>query len=360
MSTHSTQPKRTFRSDNNAGVCPEATRALIDANNTGHAIGYGDDQLTKEAVRAFQHIFTPDIHVFLVATGTIANTLAVASLTEPWQRILCHRHSHWNDDESTAPERFTGCRTTAIDSPNSKLTPADVKAAASCARGDVHQPQPGVLTISNATEFGEVYSPDETRALCQTAHELGYRVHVDGARFANAVAHLNCDPRALTIDAGVDALSFGGTKNGLALGEAVIFFAQSDGVICERAAQVFPFHRKGAGALLSKHRFVAAPFAATLQNQVWLTHAAHANAMASKLSQGLAHIGYEIRYKTQANAVFPVFSPTVRTALEAAGHEFYMFGDPSWNLARLMCSWDTNEEDVHAFLQDAAAAKRAE
>lgn len=350
---------RTFRSDNNAGICPEALEAINEAARAGHAVGYGDDDWTREAVEAFHAVVGEDAAVFFVATGTIANTLAVAALTRPWQRVLCHEHSHWNDDESTAPERFTGCRTTAIamgEGWSSKLTPADVERAASNSRGDVHQPGPGALTVSNPTEFGEVYSPAEMRALCDAAHALGYRVHVDGARFANAVASLGCPARAISGGAGVDALSFGGTKNGLAFGEAVVFFPQGDGAWFERARADFPHLRKSAGALLSKHRFVSAPFAATLRSGAWLRHASHANRLATMLHTGLRDAGYEVRFPTQASAVFPTIPERTHTALQSKGHRYYMFGDPSWRLARLMCSFDTGDDDVRAFIADAAAA----
>lgn len=343
---------RTFRSDNNAGVCPEASEAMRLASEAGHVAGYGDDEFTAQTIRSLRDLFSDDSSVFFVPTGTIANTLALACLTRPWQRILCHSHSHLNDDESTAPELFTRCRVTAIHVESSKLTPDDIRAASINARGDVHQPQPGALTISNPTEFGEVYTPDELRAVCRTAHDLGYAVHVDGARFANAVASVGCEPDALAGDAGVDALSFGGTKNGLALGEAAVFFPQGDGAIHARATHEFPFLRKSAGALLSKHRFISAPFLATLREGAWLRHAAHANKMARRLGEDLAKQGLEIRFSVDANAVFAVFPPALDAALRARGHEYYLFGDPAWSLARLMCSFDTAPEDVDALLAD--------
>ncbi|MHC5001552.1 MAG: threonine aldolase family protein [Planctomycetota bacterium] len=275
---------RTFRSDNNAGLCPEALAAIAAAND-GHVTAYGDDPSTDEAEQAFRRVLGEDVRTWLVATGTAANTLAIAALTEAWEQVLCHEHSHYNDDESTAPERLTGCRAVPLATPSSKLTPEDVGRAAGRSRGDVHQPQPGVLTISNLTEFGTVYTPEEIRALCDAAHAAGYRVHVDGARFANAVAALGCDPRELAGGAGVDALSFGGTKNGLAFGEAVCFFPQGDGAAYRRATATFDFHRKSTGHLLSKHRFVSAPFAATLRDGTWLRHAAHANAMGRRDSR---------------------------------------------------------------------------
>jgi len=357
---------RTFRSDNNAGVCPEALQAIVDASARGHLIGYGDDEITAGAVAAFQILFGESAAVFFVATGTAANTLAIASLTEPWQRVLCNSHSHYNDDESTAPERLTHCRIAPIhpaSGDGSKLTPADIERAAAGGRGDVHQPAPGVLTLSNPTEFGTIYTPDEMTALCQTAHTFGYRVHVDGARFANAVASLQRDTgasaqnlaRALTIDAGVDALSFGGTKNGLALGEAVVFFPQGDAAAFHRAVETFPHHRKGAGHLLSKHRFVSGPFAATLKDDAWLTHATHANALAQTLSKELAAAGMPIRFATQTNGVFVEMTDTLQQSLWSRGHRFYPFGDADWNIHRLMCSFDTQKDDVAVLVADVKA-----
>ncbi|MHC4274320.1 MAG: threonine aldolase family protein [Planctomycetota bacterium] len=343
-----------FRSDNNAGLCPEALQALIDAS-TGQCIAYGDDEHTAAAVAAFRGIFGDAASVWLVVTGTAANTLAIASLTDPWQQVLCHVHSHYNDDESTAPERITHCRTVQIRTDSSKLEPSDIERAGITLRGDVHQPQPGVVSISNPTEFGTVYTPAETAALCETAHAAGFRVHVDGARFANAVAAVGCDPKELSVDAGVDALCFGGTKNGLACSEAVLFFPQGDGRVFEAAAAAFPFHRKSTGHLLSKQRFMSAPFAATLRDGIWLRHAAHANAMAARLSEGLREAGYQLRFPTDANAVFVTLPPVVDKALRDRGYAYYAFGEPGWNLFRLMCSFDTQPAQIDAAVAEARA-----
>jgi threonine aldolase len=362
---------RSFRSDNNAGLTDEALAALVEAN-AGHAKGYGDDAWTARAVEAFRGLFGAPVEVHLVATGTAANCLALACLTRPWQRVLCHSHAHLNDDESTAPEFYTSARVTviepdAVDSDAnlrfpppiaSKLTPGDVeRAARAVSRGDVHQPAPGALTISNSTEFGEVYSPEELRRLAETAHGFGFRVHMDGARFANAVASVMTARgesigdraaatravRALTVDAGVDALSFGGTKNGLALGEAVVFFG-------DQHREEFPFLRKRAAHLLSKHRFVAAPFAKSLGSGSWLASAHHANAMARELADGLRGMGVCIPYSVDANGVFAQISAETERALIDAGFGFYMFGDPAWRVARFMCSFDTTREDVESLL----------
>jgi threonine aldolase len=319
-------------------------------------VGYGDDRYTALAVGAIRDLLGPGCSPWFVATGTAANTLAIAALTEPWQQVICHGHSHYHDDESTAPERLTHCRTLAISNHADKLSAREVEEAAAARRGDVHEPQPGVVTISNPTEFGTVYGPQELRSLCGAAHAAGYRVHVDGARFANAVASLGCRPAALCAEAGVDALSFGGTKNGLACGEAVVFFPQGDGRAFQRAVAAFPFHRKGTGHLLSKHRFVTAPFAATLRSGAWLAHAAHANAMAARLAAGLSGLGLAPRFPCQSNGVFVSLPDRVDQALRAAGHGYYPFGARGWRLVRLMCSFDTTPEDVDGLLADVRGA----
>ena len=343
-----------FRSDNNAGLCAEAVQAILDAND-GHCFAYGDDPYTQAAVAELRRIFGPGTGAWFLATGTAANTLAIASLTQPWQRVLCHEHSHYNDDESTAPERITHCRIVQIRAPSGKIGPRDIQQAGQVRGGDVHEPQPGVVTLSNSTEFGLVYTPQELRTLCDVAHAAGYRVHLDGARFANAVAALGCEPALLAGDAGVDAMSFGGTKNGLSAGEAVLFFPQGDGRVFDTATDVFAFHRKSTGHLLSKHRFVTAPFAATLRDGAWLRHATHANEMATRLSDGLVRLGYQLKFPTQANAVFVELSPSIDAALRDRGYAWYPFGDPQWNMFRAMCSFDTRPEQVDALLADAGA-----
>ena len=336
---------RSFRSDNNAGLCPEALSAMVAAAE-GHQVGYGDDDSTARATAAFRAIFGDDIEVGFVATGTAANTLAIASLTEPWESIVCLDHSHLNDDESTAPERITNCRLIPVaGDANHKLSVATIDKAGSRSRGDVHQPQPGVVSISNVTEFGTVYQPGEVRAIADAAHRHGFRLHVDGARFANAVASVGCDPGELAGAAGVDALSFGGTKNGLAFGEAVVFFPQGDGAAFQRARRRFEFQRKSTGHLLSKHRFVTAPFAATLAGGIWLAHAAHANQQARRLAAGLSEQGIVPRYPVEANGVFVELPAVVDKGLKAAGHGYYPFGDPAGNLSRLMTSFDTTAAD---------------
>lgn len=348
---------RGFRSDNNSGLCTEAQAALAAANDGSHRIGYGDDEMTERAVAAFRDLFGDDIDVFFVATGTAANTLAIASLTEPWQQVLCRPGSHYSTHESTAPERITGCRTLQIgDARKTKLSPEDLEGLSGFEPGDVHEAQAGVLTLTNATEFGTIYRADEVSALCERANELGYRVHVDGARFANAVAALDCDPRDITRDAGIDALSFGGSKNGLAFGEAVIFFEQGDGAVRHRAASRFPYLCKSFGHLLSKHRFITAPFEGTLRGGAWLAHARQANAMASRLADGLEKLGVAPVFAPETNAVFIRMPAAIDAALKSAGYGYYPFGQPTDGIYRLVCSFDTESAEVDQLLAVARSA----
>ena len=351
-----------LRSDNNAGLLPEAAAGLLAAA-AGDAVSYGDDRFTARAVAALQGLFGPETAVFFVATGTAANTLAVASLTEPWQRVLCHSDSHWYDDESTAPERITLCRTTPVTprADPTRLAPEDLGPWLVGDRG-VQQPAPGVLTISNPTEFGTVYAPAQLAALTAHAHAHGYRVHVDGARFANAVAHVLAttalDPvaacRALSVDAGIDALSLGGTKAGLAVGEAILLFPQVSAAAAHAATRL-PFLRKSTGHLLSKHRFVSGPFAHVLADHAWLRHAAHANAMAERLAAGLRARGLAPAFPREANAVFVDLPPALDHRLRARGHAYYPFASPVGRLARLMCGFATAPAELDAFLADVDA-----
>lgn len=345
---------KTFRSDNGAGMSPEALQALVDANDGHHHAAYGYDAYTERAVAALRDVFQTELDAFFVATGTAANCLAIAGLTEGWQTVLAHRHAHVVQDESTAPERFSGCRLRCASRHPSKVRPADIEAYVDHLRGDVHQASGGVVTISNPTEFGTVYMPDEVAALSRAAHQAEMALHVDGARFANAVASIG-SARALTVDAGVDALSFGGTKNGLAMGEAAVFFGTSDRA--RAAARRLPHLRKVFGHLLSKHRFVSAPFAATLRDGHWLRHAERANAMARRLSDGLIALGIEPAFPVEANGVFVRLPADVDRALRSAGHQYYPFGDREQGLSRLMCSFDTSEVEVDALLATVRSAR---
>lgn len=341
-----------FMSDNGAGLCPEARDALVAAAD-GVTPAYGDDDHTARAAGMIRDLLGGDGHagapdVFFVVNGTAANTLATASLTRPWERVLCEHWAHLNQDESTAPELFSGARVTPIDRDGHKLTPDDLDDACSATAHGVHHPAPGVVSITNATEHGEVYTPDEVAAIAERAHHHGYRLHMDGARFANAVAALDCDPADLAANAGVDALSFGGTKNGLAMGEAVVFFGDAGRAAAER----FPWIRKRAGHLLSKMRYLAAPFAAALDDGAWLRHASHANTMARRLSDGLSERGVGPRFPTEANGVFVALPDEVVTGLRDRAWGFHMMGDPQWRQYRFMASFATTSERVDALLAD--------
>lgn len=340
-----------FMSDNGAGLTPEARDALV-AVADGVTTAYGDDHHTANAREVIADLLGGDAQVFFVVNGTAANTLATASLVNPWERIVCEQWSHLNQDESTAPELFSGARVTPIDCHGHKLTPDALTAAISATAHGVHHPAPGVVSLTNVTEHGEVYTPEEVADLARTAHDLGFRVHMDGARFANAVAALDCDPAAVTAEAGLDALSLGGTKNGLALGEAVVFF----GAAGRAAAERFPWLRKRAGHLLSKMRYVSAPFAASISSGAWLEHAAHANAMARRLADGLDDLGLAPRFPTDANGVFVTLPDDVATALGDRGWGFHMMGDPRWHQYRFMASFVTTPARVDALLADVAAA----
>jgi threonine aldolase len=341
-----------FLSDNSSGLCPEAL-AAITGSSGGRAVAYGADASTDRAVAELRATFGGGTEVFFVATGTAANTLALASLTDRRERILCEQYAHLANDESTAPEQLTGCRIVTIAAEGRKLTPDDLADRdATLARG-VHHPAPGVVSVSNPTEFGEVYTSTELGALADASHRLGYRFHVDGARFANAVAATGGDPRALSVDVGVDAMTFGGTKNGLAMGEAVLFF---DGPARSEAARRFPYLRKATGHLLSKHRYVSAPFAAVLEDGAWLRHAAHANAMAARLATGLTDAGMPPRFPTEANGVFVPLPDPVSRALTDRGWAFHTVGDPAWRTARFMASFDTSPDRVDRLLADALGA----
>lgn len=348
-----------LRSDNNAGLCPEALAALLEVAR-GDALAYGGDEVTARALARLRALFGDDAEASFVATGTAANTLAIAALTEPWQRVLCHRHSHYSDDESTAPERLTLCRTVAID-PSvdpTRLVPDDLLPHVTGRRGDVHEPKPGVLTLSNPTELGTVYSPAETAALCEVARAHGYRVHVDGARFGQAVAHTmrannmseSAACRALTVDAGVDALSFGGTKGGLGLGEAIVLFTRSPAAA--RAAERLPYLRKSTGHLISKHRFVSAQFDRVLEHGAWVRHAEAAAAAAEHLAAGLRARGLPPAFPRESNAVFVDLPPELDRRLRDRGHTYYPFQTSVGPRARLMCSFATTLAELDAFLAD--------
>ncbi len=343
-----TAPRRQFASDNCAPICPEALAALVEAN-ADHAPSYGADAWTAEATRLIREIFETDCEVFFVFNGTAANSLALASLCESFDSVICFEHAHIATDECGAPGFFAhGTTLTPIAGTHGKLAPAAIVAAAT-GRRDVHHSRARAVSLTQSTELGTVYSAAEITAITTAAHDLGLAVHMDGARFANAVAGLGVTPRAITHDAGIDVLSFGGTKNGLPFGEAVVFFNRD-------LARLFEYRRKQAAQLASKMRFLSAPWVGVLRDGAWLRHAAHANAMAAEIARGLRdEPGITIAHPREANAVFATLPTATEAALHAKGWHFYSDVDPS-GAARLMCSWDTTAEDVAEFLRDARPA----
>jgi threonine aldolase len=343
-----TPPQRQFTSDTYAGLCPEALAALQEANR-GHAPAYGDDTWTARARGLLRELFETDCEASFVPTGTAANALALSALCRPYHSVLCHPDAHIQTDECGAPEHAApGIKLIPVEGRDGKLDPDAVRQAAG-RRRDVHGHKPGVLSLSQATEAGTAYAVEEVRALGTLARELGLHVHMDGARLANALATLRVPPRALTWEAGVDVLCFGGTKNGLGVGDAVVFFNRE-------LARDFEYRRKQAGHLMAKMRFVSAPWAAGLESGAWLRNAGHANAMARLLEEGLRGLpGVRILYPVQANAVFVQMPRGWAEGLHRRGWHFYGIAGGE----RLMCSWDTEPGDVAALLRDLRAVAEA-
>ena len=340
----------TFASDNTAGLCPEALAALQSAN-AGQAPSYGDDAQTARAKRLFADVFETACEVFFVFNGTAANALALAALCQRHHAVLCHELAHVETDECGAPEFFTGgSKLLPVAGAHAKLTPADLEPVLHRGHG-VHFPKIRALSLTQATELGTVYSPDELGALAEFARACGLALHIDGARFANAAAALRergASPADLTWRAGVDVLCFGGTKNGLLHSEAVVFFNRE-------LAREFEYRVKQSGQLASKMRFAGAQWAALLEDGAWLRHGAHANRQARTLALGLQALGFSLVAPTEANGVFVELPPPVAAALRARGWHFYPFGGAHGH--RLMCSWATTDADVAALLADAAAAR---
>ena len=336
-----------FASDNNAGICPEAFAALSAANR-GHAPGYGADDWTRAACDAIRGAFETDCDVHLVFNGTAANSLALASICRSTDAVICHAMAHVNVDECGAPEFFSGgAKLLPVDAPYAKLTPHHVEALATPAH-DEHGSRPRALALTQATELGTVYAPGELRALCATAHARGMKVQLDGARFANAVASLGCHPADISWRAGVDVLCFGGTKNGLPFGEAIVFFDRA-------LADEFLRRRKQGGQLASKMRFLAAPWHAIMTGGVWLVHASHANAMAQRLAATIEGLpGVRLLAPVEANGVFAELPARAIEAVRAKGWRFYAFVGATG--VRFMCAWDTPPEAVDALAADIRVA----
>jgi len=331
-----------FASDNNSGVCPEVMQALA-AVNQGYEVGYGADPYTQRAVSVFRDYFGGDTEVFFVFNGTGANVLSLSCLTDSCDAVLCTEAAHINEDECGAPEKITGCKLWYFHAPDAKLTP-DMLKYTLANLGDEHRVQPRVVSLTQATEFGTLYSVDEIGALAEFAHANGMYVHMDGARIANAAVALGMDFRTFTRDAGVDVVSFGGTKNGMMYGEAVLFFNP-------QLARKAKFYRKQNMQLASKMRYVSAQFSAYLANDVWKRNASHANAMAQKLAVQIGALpGAKLFHPVQANGIF-VQLPHEAIAELRQKHFFYIFDEKN-RVARFMCSYDTPETEVDRLAAD--------
>ncbi|MBP2302214.1 threonine aldolase family protein [Azospirillum picis] len=331
-----------FRSDNVAGAAPQVMTALAAAAS-GTASPYGNDPWTARVTERLRAIFETEVAVFPVATGTAANSLALSALTPPFGAVLCHHEAHITTDECGAPEFFTGgAKLVPLPGDHGKLVPETVTAhVARAGVGVVHRVQPAVLSLTQATEAGTVYSPAELAALVEAAHANGMAVHMDGARFANAVARLGCAPADLTWRAGVDVLTLGGTKGGCLAAEAVVFFNPA-------MAEDFGYGRKRAGHLVSKMRFLSAQLDAWLADGLWLRLAAHANAMADRLAAGLTALpGVTLAHPVEANELFVGLPAAYAEALEAAGYGFYRWDDGT---ARFVTAFDTPAAVVDGLL----------
>jgi threonine aldolase len=342
-----TATRRQFASDNYAGICPEALAAMLEANQ-GHEVSYGDDTWTAKASNLVRDVFETNCEVFFVFNGTSANSLSLASLCQSYHSILCHEQAHIETAECGAPEFFAnGTKVLLLPGADGKVDPKAIERAVN-QRNDIHYPKPRVLSLTQAAELGTVYSLEELRAVTEVARRCHLRVHMDGARFANAVVALGVTPKEITWEARVDVLCFGGSKNGIALGEAVVFFNPE-------LAREFDYRCKQGGQLASKMRFLSAPWVGMLQDGAWLRHAKHSNAMARRLEGAIRHLPHvEIAHPVQTNTVFARLPDEVVQAMHQRGWQFYTH--VSQDNARLMCSWDTTAEDVEAFAADLAEA----
>jgi len=336
-------PKRQFASDNFAGICPEAMEAVAAAN-TGHAPSYGDDEWTRKVCDLLREFFEADCEVFFTFNGTAANSLAMATLCKSYHSIICQETSHLETDECGAPEFFSnGTKLLVVPGEEGKLS-LDAVEHTVHRRSDIHYPKPHAISVTQATELGTVYTLDELNEIGALAKQLNLNVHMDGARLGNALVTLNASPAEATWQAGVDVLCLGGVKNGLEVGEAVVFFDR------ERAAE-FDFRCKQAGQLCSKMRFISAAWIGLLQSGAYLRNAAQANRSAAELERQLCGIpGIRLMFPRQANSVFVELDPAIALGLENRGWVFYSFIGVGG--ARFMCSWDTQQEDIDALVSD--------
>ncbi|WP_009633457.1 threonine aldolase family protein [Synechocystis sp. PCC 7509] len=337
-----------FCSDNVTGISPEILTALAKVNQ-GAAMPYGEDECTKRLQTKFAELFETDVTVFPVVTGTAANALALSVLVPPFGAIYCHSSAHINVDECGAPEFYTGgAKLLTLPGNNGKLSAQELQnAIALSGIGVVHHVQPAAISITQATEAGTVYSKSEVQQIAEVARTHHLSLHMDGARFANAVATLGCSPADITWRCGVDVLCFGATKNGAMAAEAVIFFNRD-------LAQTFDYRRKRSGHLFSKMRFLSAQLEAYITNDLWLKNAAHANLMAKKLAMGLTKLpGVELCYPVDANEVFIQLPETVIAGLIADGFKFYRWEGEHSTMVRLVTAFDTTNESVDALIKAA-------
>ena len=340
---------RSFASDNNAGVHPEVLEAIARANQ-GHVVAYGDDPYTRSAIKKFEEHFGPDIDVFFTFNGTGANVLGLQALNRPYHAVLCSDYAHIYTDECGAPEKHTGCKLIPLPHDNGRITVDSVRHACH-GIGDQHHVQPRVISITQATEMGTVYTPEEITALARFAHDRDMFLHMDGARIANAAASLGLNLRQATRDLGVDALSFGGTKNGLMGAEAVVFFDK-------KLSRNLHYLRKQGMQLASKMRFISAQLDTLLSNDLWLKNAQHANRMARLLRREISKIPQvKIVYKVEANGVFARIPKHAIAKLQKR-YFFYVWNEEQ-SVVRWMCSFDTTEGDVQKFAQFVAETVRA-
>lgn len=331
---------RGFGSDNFSGVLPEIFQALEEASY-GHQHSYGEDEYSAKAIQDFKNIFGENIEVFFVYNGTGANVLGLSAFLRPYQAVICAETAHINVDECGAIEKQSGSKLLTVPTFDGKLTIGLIENHMH-GFGDPHHAQPKVISLTECTELGTVYTPEELKAICDYAHAHGMVVHMDGARLSNAVAYLGCSPRALTTDAGIDVLSFGGTKNGMMFGEAVVFFNTST------IAEV-PFIRKQAMQLHSKTRFIAAQFSTVLKDGLWLKAAAHANRMAQMLANEAENIpGVRITQEVQGNEIFAIIPRDKIKVLQEKC--FFYVWDENASEVRWVCSFDTTESDIIEFV----------
>lgn len=344
----SMKPWRGFASDNYAGVHPEILEALTRVNS-GHQVAYGDDSITAELDERMAGLFGRPVGIYPVFNGTGANVVALSSIMNPWEAVVCTTTAHIHMDEGGAPEKVAGIKLWTVPGVNGKLTPDLIRSAAHDF-GFVHYAQPGAVSIAQSTEMGTVYTVEEVTAISECAHELGLRVHMDGARIANAAAALGIPIADFTVNAGIDILSFGGTKNGMLMGEVIVVFNPD-------VVHGVEYFRKSYMQLNSKMRFASAQMIALLSEDLWLKSASQANAMAQKLKSAVEKIpGIEIEVPTDANAVFARIPEEVVERLQSKWR-FYTWDSPT--LVRWMCSWDTHESDVDAFAADIASEMAA-